>query len=107
MLIFASDGEPRAFETITTAASTGFTASYLNYSTAANLPIKAALITVETASIRFTLDGTTPTTTAGGAVGHLMTAAQNYVVRGYENCRNFRCINAAGSSPTVKCTYFY
>jgi len=108
MLSFQHDGEARGYESITTAASIGFTSSYYNYSSVSNMPMKAALITVETADIRMTLDGTTPTVTAGTAAGHLITSGQNYVVRGYENCKNFRCINAvAASSAVVKCTYFY
>jgi hypothetical protein len=109
MLSFMHDGEARGFETIgTTTSSIGFTSTYYNYSSAGNLPMKAALITCETADVRFTLDGTTPTVTSGTGAGHLLGSGQNYVVRGYENCRNFRCINAVGSSgATLKCTYFY
>jgi hypothetical protein len=108
MLSFQHDGEARGYEAIATTASIGFTSSFYNYSSVSNMPMKAALVTVETADIRFTLDGTVPTTTATTAVGHLITSGQNYVVRGYENCKNFRCINAvAASGATVKATYFY
>jgi len=108
MLTFQHDGEAKAYESITTAAAIGFTSTYFMYPSTTPLPMKAALITVETADIRFTLDGTAPTTTATTAIGHLMTSGQNYVVRGWENIRNFKCINAVGSSgAVVKATYFY
>lgn len=105
-ITFAHDGEAKAYESIATTASIGFTSTYYSYG---NLPCKAALITVETADIRFTLDGTTPVVTAtGGGVGHLMVSGQSYVVRGWENIRQFRCINAVGSSgAVVRATFFY
>ncbi len=106
MQMFASDGEARGHEAIgTTTASIGFTSSYYLY---LNLPMKAALITVEDADIRFCIDGTTPVVTGAGEKGHIMSSGQSYVIRGYESCRNFRCINAVDSNgATVKATYFY
>ena len=105
---FAHDGECKAYESLATTASIGFTSTYYNYSSLNYMPMKAALITVETADIRFTMDGTTPTTTATTAVGHLMVSGQSYVVRGWENIRNFRCINAVASSgAVVRASYFY
>ena len=109
MISFAHDGQARGFETLATTVAIGFTSTYHDLVKGSNsFPIRAALITVETADIRFTLDGTTPTVTSGTAAGHIMSGGQSYVVRGYENCKNFRCINAVGSSGAgVKCTFFY
>lgn len=74
----------------------------------AGLKPKAALITVETAPIKFTLDGTNPTATAGTNFGHQMDAGQSYVVRGWSNIRKFRCINAVASNGAiVKYSLFY
>jgi predicted tellurium resistance membrane protein TerC len=99
MLSFQHDGEARGYESIATTVAIGFTSTFYNYSSVSGMPMKAALITVETADIRFTLDSTTPTTTASSAVGHLITSGQNYVVR---------CINAVtASGAVVKATYFY
>jgi hypothetical protein len=107
-IVFAHDGEAHGFESLATGTAIGFTTSYLNLASIGGVPMRAALITVETADIRFTLDGTTPTITAGTAVGHLAASGQSYVVRGYDNIRNFKCINAvAGSGAVVKCTFFY
>ena len=106
--VFAHDGECKSYESITTAAVIGFTASNFNLAANQYRPMKAALITVETAAIRFTMDGTAPTTTAGGAVGHLVSAGQSFLVRGWENIRQFKCINEVGSSgAVVKASYFY
>ena len=69
------------------------------------LQVRSCLITVETAAINFTIDGSTPTVTTGTNVGHQLTAGQSYVISGEGNVRNFRCINAvAGSGAIVKFT---
>jgi hypothetical protein len=111
--VFAHDGECRGYETLATTAVIGFTSSYYNLSTnsTAKMAMKAALITVETDSIRFSMSSNASdyaSTTAGGAVGHKMDPGQSYVVRGWENIRNFRCINdVASSGAVVKCSFFY
>ena len=56
------------------------------------------LITVETADIRYTIDGTTPTTTATTALGHLASAGTVISIAGHQNIKNFRAINAVASS---------
>ena len=80
-----------------------------DYGTFAEAPIgimprtqpKAALITVEDYGLNFTLDGTTPTVTAGTNAGHTMAAGQSYVVRGYHNIKKFQCINAVNASGAI------
>ena len=62
----------------------------------------SALITVEVAAIRFTLDGTTPTTT----VGHSMAVGDSFMIRGPVNVDNFSCIDNGGTSD-VHVTVFY
>ena len=75
---------------------------------AVHSPAKAALITVESATLNFTTDGTTPTLTAGTNYGHQMTSGQSTVIRGWNNIRNFRAINAAnGSGAILKYSMFY
>ena len=71
-------------------------------------PPKAALITVEIAAIKFALSGTVPTATAGTNYVHQMDAGQSYVIRGYNNIRKFKCINAvAGNGAIVKYSLFF
>lgn len=62
---------------------------------------KAALITVKTASLQFTLSGLTPTVTTGTNHGHQMDAGQSYVIRGYHNIRKFKCINATNANGSI------
>lgn len=89
----------------TLTSSTGLTAA--NYKQAVTTTSAAvdlqrlaeeALITVETADIRYTTDGTTPTTTATTAIGHLASAGTVISLVGYQNIKNFRAINAVASS---------
>lgn len=69
---------------------------------------KAALISVETATLTFTVDGTTPTIAAESNHGHQLTAESSYVLDNITSIRNFRCINTVASSGSVlKVTYFY
>jgi hypothetical protein len=111
-IVFAQDGEPRGREKISdTSTAIGFTNTFFMYDKSgglAKIQIKAALISVEGAAIRFTIEGTTPTVTAGTAVGHTLYSGDNYMIRGWEACRNFKCINeVAGNGAKVECTYFY
>ena len=107
MLAFYLDGEALKYEALSdTSSAVGFTkANFEAPASYAKLPVRAVLITVEVASIYFTVDGTTPTV---GGVGHQMTAGQNYVVKGLTSIRNFLCINSsAGSGAVVKCSFFF
>ena len=89
-------------ETLTGAPSTGTVAilqdflPILSYS-----PPKAALITVETDAIKFSLSGILPTATSGANYIHHMDAGQSYVIRGYHNIKKFKCINAVASNGAI------
>ena len=64
-----------------------------------------ALLTLETASIRFTLDGvTTPTT---GGVGHPMYPGQAFNLTNKFQIRNFKAIRATDTSAKLVVTYEY
>ena len=110
MRVFVINGVAGGFETLTTAAVIGFTSSKI-LPTSGDFVGKRArsvIISVETADIRFTIDGTTPTTTATTAVGHLLPVNASYEINGELNIANFKCINAVGSSgATVKCTFLF
>jgi len=110
MEVYSNDGKCKSYEKIgTTTSSIGFTTAKIALTTGDSYKeAKSALITVETASIRFTMDGTTPTVTEGTGAGHILDVGQSYVVRGVEAVRNFRCINAVASSgASVKSSYFF
>ena len=111
MRVFPIDGVADQHEVITTAAAVGFTAAKILPTSGDFIGIKAraALISVETADIRFTIDGTTPVITAtGGGVGHLLCNGDSYEIYGENNVSNFRCINAVNASGAkVRCTYLF
>ena len=60
----------------------------------------AAVISVETAAIRFTVDGTTPTAT----VGHLAEPGDVIELVEEGQVRLFRAIRQGGTSATIMCT---
>ncbi len=113
MAIFSMDVLPGLdaynYETLAPAASTGFAASIINPSDAGNLSsnpngkgkCKAVLITVTGQPIRFTLNGTTPT----ASVGNVIAVNDGFVVLGYDNIEDFRCIETAATA-SVQCTFF-
>ena len=111
MRVFSIEGVADQYETIgTTTSSIGFTAAKILPTTGDFIgkQARSVLMSIETGDIRFTIDGTTPTTTATTAVGHLLTAGMFYELAGENNISNFRCINAVASSgAVVKCTYLF
>jgi hypothetical protein len=105
--VYAPEGECRAYEKLSTGltSSLGFTAAKLLYK---GRIAQAVLISVETAAIRFTMDGTAAVITAtSGGTGHLVDVGQSFVIRGTESVRNFRAINAVASSGSVVICSFY
>lgn len=89
-------------ETLTGGTSTGTVAIAQDF-----IPIishakpRAALVTVEIAPIKFAMSGTNPTATSGTNFIHQMDSGQSYVVRGYNNIRKFKCINAVASNGAI------
>lgn len=61
-----------------------------------------ALCTVETASIRWTVDGTTP---VAGGPGHLATAGEVIELHSIGEVRGFRAIRETGVSAVLRCSY--
>lgn len=98
-----SVGEVGDSEKITVAdSSIGFTTSKILVDSEVG-PVKAskAEFKVETAPIRFTRDGTAPTTTTGipGAIGDVIT------VEGIENVKRFRAIRETSTSGVINPEY--
>jgi len=96
-------------ETLTGGSSTGTVAILQDFIPILTwTPPKAALITVETAAIKFALSGLLATATSGANYIHQMDAGQSYVIRGYHNIKKFKCINAVASNGAiVKYSLFY
>lgn len=106
----------RATERVTaTTASVGFTAAKYDAATTflgsdTNFKVLRAeevVITVETADLRWTVDGTTPTTTLVSGLGHLASAGDVLTITGYENIKNFRAINAVANNNTAFFASFF
>jgi hypothetical protein len=69
---------------------------------------KVALISVEEAAIRFTMDGTTPVVTGASEAGHLLQVGESYEILGHKSIVNFRCINAVnGNGAELFCSFYY
>lgn len=89
---------PYDFETITVAnTAIGLTAAKLI--TAAKP--KKVLITVETATCRYRMDGTDPTDT----VGHFVVPTQSIVLEGHTQLKNFKAIRTGTTSAVMQVTY--
>lgn len=89
-----------AFEQITVAnVSIGFTAATI---TPGGLPeATIASCRLETAEIRWRIDGQVPTTT----VGTLLEIGDTIVITGHDSLVRFRSIRTGGSSGTLSCHY--
>ena len=61
-----------------------------------------ALITVETHQLRYTLEGTAPSST----VGHLIEIGDVLVIEGAANIALFKCISTTTDHGAIKVTYF-
>jgi hypothetical protein len=110
MRVFPISGIAGGYESLTTATAIGFTAAKILPTTGAYIGkrARAAIISVEVAAIRFTLDGTTPSVTSGTAAGHLLQNGDSFIIEGEMNVASFLCINAVNASGAlVKCTYLF
>lgn len=85
------------FESITVSGAAGG----LTSGTIAGM--KSALITVETAQVRFTLDGTTVTATAG----HLLEVGDVLELDSFNSMELVSFIRTGGTSGTLRCSYGY
>lgn len=63
---------------------------------------QAAYVTTQSQELRYTVDGTTPTSTDG----HAAAATSTFWVFGREAIRDFRAIRTGGSDATIKVTYY-
>lgn len=95
-----------AFEQVTinnTAGGVGFTALKLSPNGSGTDPqATSASCRLETAQIRYTVDGTAPTT----AVGTLLEVGDPLLISGNDLLRAFRGIRTGASSGVLDCTYF-
>lgn len=92
----------------TLTSSTGLTTAKLQDDAASGRTKNAeqVQISVEVASIRYTVDGTTPTVGASGN-GHVAEVGDIITITTWENIKAFRAINYTGSSGAeLRVTYY-
>ena len=93
---------PFGHESVTidnTAGGVGLTAA--TYAPSTKDMAKEAFLTLETAQIRWTIDGTAPTIT----VGHLLEIGQTLTLKDQIEIVKFKGIRTGGASGTLKITY--
>jgi hypothetical protein len=91
------------YEAITVSnVAIGFTSTYIKPTSGdfSGKVCQEVLCTLETDQIRFTLDGTTPTS----AIGHLLEAGQNLTLKNPADISNFRGIRVT-TDASLKVTY--
>ncbi len=92
-----------AYESITVAATPiGFTAATINNTTGLHLAATQAVCRLETAQIRYMVDGTT-TVTSG--IGTLLEIGDTIFLTGNDVLNRFRATRTGGTSGALKCTY--
>ncbi len=69
----------------------------------ANKSAFAALLSLETADIRFRLDGGQPS----GTDGHYLTSGDTLLVTGTQALKQFRAIRVGATNGTLRVTYYY
>ncbi len=92
-----------AYESVTiddTAGGVGLTAA--TYAVAAKDMAREAFLTLETAQIRWTINGTAPT----ALVGHLLEVGQTLTLKDQSEIANFKGFRTGGTSGVLKVTYF-
>lgn len=93
-----------AYESVTVANSaTSLTAA--TYSPSGRTHAQYALVTVETAAIRFTLDGTTPSNDADTPVGHLAAVGDVIELEGSNTIARFQAIRSTSTSGVLRVSY--
>ena len=89
-----------AYESVTVATvSIGFTAT--TYQPTNEVGARRAVITLETAQIRYRYDGTDPTSTEG----HILEIGNQLIIEGYGDISLFRAIRTGGTSGVLKATF--
>lgn len=87
-------------ESITVAATAiGFTSGTITPAT--GRPASRAFVTAETAQMRYTYDGTTPTS----SIGHLLDVGDILVIEGIINVQDFLAIRTTGTSGNIRATF--
>jgi hypothetical protein len=84
-----------------TVANTAIGPTSATFAPSGEAPAQRAVVTVETASLRYRYDGTAPT----ASVGHLALPGEVIVVDGVDNVAKLRMIRTGSTSAVVHVTY--
>jgi len=96
--------KPYAYEAVTiadTSGGVGLTATKYQNENGHGVKASRAVMTLETAQIRYNYDGTAPTS----ATGHILNANDVLVLVGGDAIQNFRRIRTGGTSGVLQVTY--
>ncbi len=100
MATYSEQYSPFAYETITVAdTAVGLTSA--TYKPSEKFFAVKAILTLETAQIRFRIDGTAPTSTEG----HLLEVGEILTLESYDEISKFKAIRTGGTSGTLRVTY--
>ncbi len=94
------------YEVLTVGAAVlGLSGSKINPVTGsyARMAARAAMISSESADLRFRIDGGQPT----GSDGHYLVSGDALVVSGTQALQQFRAVRVGDVSATLRVTYFY
>lgn len=92
---------PVAIWAFTNYESITVTNTAIGFTPAKILPSLTAYCSLETAQIRFRMDGTNPTSSEG----HLMNPGDTIVIDGYSSIQKFMAIRTGSTSGVLKCSY--
>ncbi|MEA2066229.1 MAG: hypothetical protein U9O65_03910 [Thermotogota bacterium] len=102
MINILSDFQTGGYEVITVNTAVGFTSTEIRPTSGffKGMTCQAVFCTLETDDIRFTLDGTTPSST----VGHLLKSGESLTIANANDIANFKCIKVT-TNASLKVTY--
>lgn len=92
--------EAYAFESISVTSGAAVGGTVATYQPTGAAPVRGAMVTCDTANVRYRMDGGSPTTT----VGHQLPTSGWTLILGTNNVRNLKFI-AESTTATVRVTY--
>jgi len=101
-LVISGDYISGGYEALAVDTAVGFTSTKILPTSGdfQGQPCQEVFCTLETDQIRFTLDGTTPTS----LIGHLLEVGQNPTLKNPSDIKNFKAIKVT-SAASLKCTF--
>ena len=102
--VFSYDGDYKDYESITVAnTSTAFTANKVKTNAVPTEYARVAFCRLETAQIRYWLDGIDPTSSEG----ILLQVGETLIIHGYTNIDRFRAVRTGSASGVLRVHYGY